>query len=45
MFEEKFLTFSIKTTANLGARPELGMDFKEGYDKEQMLAFSAFYAP
>ena len=42
MFEGKFLTYAITTTANLGARPELGMDFKEGYDKEQMLVFSAF---
>lgn len=45
MFEEKFLTYAIKTTANLAERPELDMDFKEGYDKEQMVAFSAFYPP
>lgn len=45
MFEEKFLTYAMKTTANLAERPELDMDFKEGYDKEQMVAFSAFYPP
>lgn len=33
MFEEKFLTYAIKTTANLAERPELDMDFKENFLK------------
>lgn len=43
IYQGKFMY--CKTTANLCARSELGLNFKDGYDKEQSVEFSVFLPP